>query len=132
MFAGSTAAASKIEALQPELKELKGKIAALDDKIDQAEEAKDEAAVKRLCTRRDKLEEDMRLLRATLLALQQEKTALQQEKLALQQEETAKAQQLAECQRKENLLLEAQQRGQQPSTSGECKQSLGLRAAEGC
>ena len=103
---------AKIEALEGDLKELKGKITtldvkitaldvkitALDVKIQEADEAgqADQAASLRaeqqpLVTRRDKLEDDMKQLRAMLIEYQHEK----------------------------NLLLEAQQRAQQQSTHGQ-------------
>src|SRR4051794_38367827 len=75
----------KIEELEQELKELKGKITKLDDEIVAAEKAQDVAAAARLRNDRQELKEDAKQLRA----------------------------QLMEYQREKNLLLEAQQRMQQ-------------------
>jgi chromosome segregation ATPase len=90
------ALAGKIDALDEERKEIKGKINAIEEKInaiegkiEAADVAHDAAAAATLRTRRDKLEDDMKQLRSLLLALQH----------------------------KENLLLEAQQRAQQSSSS---------------
>ena len=86
-----------------------GKIDAIEGKIDAAHDAAAAVTLRAergpLVIRRNKLEDDMKQLRAIFLALQQEKTA--------------KEQQLAEYQHEKNLLLEAQQRAQQSSSSGQ-------------
>ena len=104
--------AGKIDALDEERKEIKGKINAIEEKInaiegkiEAADAAHDAAAAATLRAERQEAKGDMKQLRSLLLALQQEKTA--------------KEQQHAEYQHKENLLLEAQQRAQQSSFSGQ-------------
>lgn len=100
---------AKIDALEPDLRELMGKVTALDGKIaalegkiteaDEAHDASTAASLRieasKLEARRDKLEGDMKQLRAMLI----------------------------EYQHKENLLLEAQQRAQQLSASDQSKQN---------
>ena len=95
----------KINAIEGKINAIEGKIEAVEGKIEAADAAHDAAAAATLRAERQEAKGDMKQLRSLLLALQQEKTA--------------KEQQLAEYQHKENLLLEAQQRAQQSSTSGQ-------------
>ena len=115
----SDALAGKIDALDEERKEIKGKINAIEGKIN-AIEGKINAIEGKINTIEGKIEAADAAhdaAAAATLRAEREPLVIRRDKfeaifLALQQEKT-------EYQHKENLLLEAQQRAQQSSTSGQ-------------